>query len=272
MAPTSAFEDFEFEITSLRKRLYAHPLYSCLNDIQALRHFMSVHIFAVWDFMSLLKTLQARLTEVQTPWMGGRDPVAARFINEIVLAEETDEISPGKFLSHFDLYRAAMVELNANTEPFDNFLQKLRNDQPKDAREVANWMELHLRQGPAFPFMMSTFTQCTQATHEVAAAFLFGREDIIPQMFQRVLNSIATEKAELKAFKKYLERHIEIDGEAHGPMGRKLLLHLCGDSPRLWLEAREAAKKSIGARISLWDSIVSSMPKPAGDKLRPLPL
>jgi len=68
---------------------------------------MEHHIYAVWDFMSLLKALQAAVAPAQSPWMPSSRPELRRFINEIVLGEECDEYNVAgmrRFISHFELY------------------------------------------------------------------------------------------------------------------------------------------------------------------------
>jgi Protein of unknown function (DUF3050) len=54
------------------------------------------------------------------------------------------------------------------------------------------------------------------ATEEIVAAFCYGREDIIPEMFSRLrktLPRIKHDKARLRHFIYYIERYIELDGE-----------------------------------------------------------
>jgi hypothetical protein len=59
--------------------------------------------------------------------------------------------------------------------------------------------------------------------------------------------------------KQYLERHIEVDGDQHGPLARKMLIELCGDDPLKWEEAEKAAINSIQARIGFWDHILTKL-------------
>jgi hypothetical protein len=73
--------------------IVAHPVFRRLTSVTALRIFMEHHVYAVWDFMSLLKALQRAVTCIELPWVPCGDPAARRFINEIVLDEESDQVS-----------------------------------------------------------------------------------------------------------------------------------------------------------------------------------
>jgi hypothetical protein len=251
-------EMFENKIAALRTKLLSHPIYGNLRDLTSLRVFMSYHVFAVWDFMSLLKTLQRQLTCVEIPWVPSRHSQAARFINEIVLAEESDEISAGTYMSHFELYLKAMDEVGADTRPIFSLLKLLRNSS----------MDFHpaKSEGGVWNFMATTFLLAKDSTHEVAAAFLFGREDIIPEMFSKILTEMTDHHSdEYMCFRLYLERHIEIDSQHHGPLARKIIKELCGKDKTKWTEAAQAARASIEARIQLWDFVNSKLTATANE-------
>lgn len=117
-------------LTPLRAELLGHPVYHEIDRPDSLRLFMSHLVFAVWDFMSLLKVLQRRLCSVEVPWLPAPDPDASRLVNEIVSAEESDDDGQGGFLSHFELYRRAMTRCGATTAPIDDFLTELRGVRP----------------------------------------------------------------------------------------------------------------------------------------------
>ncbi len=239
-------QNFEKSVAPLRAQLLTHPIYENLRDLPSLRIFMKYHVFAVWDFMSLLKSLQRNLTCVDIPWAPRPNSRTARFINEIVLAEETDEISAGHYLSHFELYLEAMHEVGADTRPIMSLLKLVAEKK----------FDLSQAKIGVWDFMSTTFSLAACAPHEVAAAFLFGREDIIPEMFQKILNELpGHETTSLQNFRRYLERHIEIDGEEHGPLARNMLIELCGNDDAKWAGAAEAALTSIEARIHLWDFV-----------------
>jgi hypothetical protein len=123
---TARLERLRRRLAPLEDALLGHPVYRVINSLAALRLFMEHHVFAVWDFMSLLKALQARLCCVGVPWLPATDSQATRFINEIVLAEESDEDSQGGYLSHFGLYLRAMTRCGADTKTIDSFLGEIR--------------------------------------------------------------------------------------------------------------------------------------------------
>jgi Protein of unknown function (DUF3050) len=73
------------------------------------------------------------------------------------------------------------------------------------------------------------------STEEVLAAFFYGREDIIPEMFRRLQKTLPGARQDndpLRHFIYYIDRHIELDGDAHGPTGRESLENLVGHSPQ----------------------------------------
>ncbi len=246
----------EINTTELVKRLMSHPLYDELRDEESLRIFMRSHVFCVWDFQCLLKALQRLVTCVEVPWLPTADPEARRLVNEIVLDEESDEAPGGGHLSHFELYLQAMEECGADEGPIRVFLGDLRGG-------------MHLREAlarPALPSGVAAFVQTTLAVaesghvHRIAAAFAYGREEIIPDMFRHLVQRFAeTDPERWSTFRFYLDRHIEHDAEKHGPFARALVSRLCRSEESLWSEAEEMARQSLAARIRLWDDILSSV-------------
>jgi len=244
-----------FVDTDQRERLLRHPIYARVTSLEAARRFMQEHVFAVWDFMSLAKRLQQEVTCVKVPWLEAADPQSARFVNEIVLAEETDEDGRGGFSSHFELYRQAMQEVGASQTPIDSFIRRLRSGSSvSDA-----FAGLPVRQ-QTIDFVTHTLSLSANGQpHEVASAFCFGREDVIPDMFRNLLDSCESANTILERFRYYLDRHIEVDGDTHGPMARQLVLNLCGGSAERIEEARTAANQAIEFRIRLWDGILDEL-------------
>jgi len=238
-----------------RERLLMHPLYAAVSDARALRTFMQAHVFAVWDFMSLLKALQQRLTCVRAPWVPPRSRTAARLVNEIVLGEESDEVAPGVTMSHLELYLEAMEETGADTASIDRFVAAVRED--VDVRRA-----LELAEAPAHVRAFVSHTLATAARADVesiAASFFVGREDLVPAMFRRLLPEVERHR-DAVSLRRYLARHIEVDEDQHGPLARRLLGELCGTDEKRWRAATEAARAAIVERLALWDGIVASLP------------
>lgn len=243
------------ELAPLREKLVQHSLYERLQDMDDVRLFMEHHVFAVWDFMSLLKGLQQQLTCVSLPWLPSPHPHLARFINEIVLGEESDVDTEGEAQSHFELYLAAMNEAGANTHWIASFIQYL---QQGNSTETA-LAKIDL---PEFVCDFVGFTFDTIATKEparLAAAFTFGREDIIPDLFLAIIDKEQARRGE-PAYAKlryYLQRHIELDGDEHGPLSLQMIEALCEDQPQKWMAVRETATQALQKRLDLWDGIAA---------------
>jgi len=243
-------------IAPARQRLLAHPLYARLVSLDDVRVFMRAHVFAVWDFMSLLKRLQRDLTCVTVPWVPVGDAEVRFLINEIVCGEESDVDPRGGHIAHFDLYLRAMREAEAGTGAIDAALASVR----AGGTTSAALLSAGVPAGSA-AFSGATFALAAQGkSHEVAAAFTFGREDLIPDMFTALVSRLSREHpGKLDTFRYYLERHIEVDGGHHGAISLRMVERLCGDDPRKWEEAAAAAVAAIEARIALWDAILAEL-------------
>ena len=203
----------ENELNSQRTQLKNHSLYKQLKDIEDVQVFMEHHVYAVWDFMSLLKALQKQLTCTEIPWRPNRDSVTARFINEIVHGEETDINELGEAKSHYEMYLDAMSEIGASTQEVIDFVSLINEKNIK-----GKIFELYIAQ-ELKEFLLFTFEVIeTQEVHKIASAFTFGREDIIPDMFLEIINH---NKKSFTKLTYYLERHIELDGDEHGPLSLK---------------------------------------------------
>lgn len=243
-------------LTPLKAALLNHPIYQEIDRLESLHLFMEHHVFAVWDFMSLLKALQRRLCCVEVPWLPALDPISSRFVNEIVLAEESDGDGRGGFASHFELYHRAMTCCGANTAPIDRVLDELRRGKPVSvALESPGVPECARR------FVRQTFDLIESGNLcAIASAFTFGREDLLPAVFQRLVDELNMETGgRLENFKYYLERHIGLDGEEHGPMAHRLLRSLCDSDESRWQDAEQAAVSCLEARRGLWDGIYLGM-------------
>jgi hypothetical protein len=279
-------------VEPFQAKLATHYIYTRVRDRAGLAVFMKNHVFAVWDFMTLVKVLQARLTCITTPWLPPANPLAARLINEIVLGEETDEVGPGEYLSHYVLYLRAMGEIGADPGPMLRFEAALRaGAAPADALAPLDICDA------TRAFVLGTLRTAEGKDHEIAASLLLAREDLIPVMFDRLVREmdgrtavdarLARAGRELRErapstlrsllpggvregwrrydsehpdpranFRLYLQRHVHLDGEEHGPMGRRMLLELCGDDDQRWEEATLAARAALEARIAFWDGVL----------------
>jgi hypothetical protein len=241
-------------IAPLRSELLSHPLYAAIDSLPRLRRFMNAHVFAVWDFMCLAKRLQRDLTSLDPLWRPPARPSLARFINGLILCEESDVDPDGLPASHLELYLSAMDEVGASTVAVRRFLEALAEGVAVDAA-----LELSGGSAAARDFVGQTLrTAHDGSTVEVMAAFLFGREDLIPEMFGRLLPRWA-ESRTARRFAYYVARHIEVDGDDHGPAAQRALADLAGQDDEAWRAARRAAQVAIASRIALWDGVRSDL-------------
>jgi Protein of unknown function (DUF3050) len=246
-------EKINTSIQSQKDQLLQHSLYEKVKTIEDLHIFLENHVFAVWDFMSLLKALQEKLTCTTTPWLPTGNPETRYLINEIVLAEETDLTLDGKRLSHFEMYVDAMEDCSANTTPILAFLEDV--NQTKNIFVSIKQSDLHPN---VKEFLNFTFRVIDEGKpHKIAAAFTFGREDLIPSMFTEILRNFQTNFPETNLDKLvyYFERHIELDADEHGPMAMKMISELCGTNETKWKEMQEVSIEALEKRIGLWNAI-----------------
>lgn len=242
------------QLQPLLNQLRSHKLYDLLNEVEDIRVFMELHVYAVWDFMSLLKSLQSSLTCTTIPWRPKASATTARFINEIVMGEESDINEQGVPYSHYDMYLEAMHEVGASTEMVTKFVADT-----KDIETISATIASHKIPKAAADFMNYSFDVIKSGeAHKVASAFTFGREDLIPDMFIEIVKRAESEhNISYPKLYYYLNRHIEVDGDEHGPLSLQMVSELCGDDDLKWSEAAVVAKQALQVRINLWDQIAS---------------
>lgn len=244
-------------IEPLRVKLEAHPIYAAVQSVDDLRVFMQHHVYSVWDFMSLIKYLQHQVAPARWPWTPGGDASVQRFINELVLEEETDIALPGQdgFTSHYLLYLAAMREVGADTETPARFVQMAGE------QGVETALASGLAPVPSASFTRTTFDFiASEKSHAVAAALALGREHVIPSMFRAFLARMAVSETQAPSFHYYLNRHVHLDEDFHAPLSLRLLAALCGGDPGKWREAEAAAESAVNARLQFWDGVLAALP------------
>lgn len=239
-----------------REALLSHGLYTQLNSIESIQTFMTYHAFAVWDFMSLVKALQKKLTCTDLPWVPVGSASTRRLINEIVWGEESDIDAQGNPTSHYEMYLTAMEEIGADTRPITDLVSALQNGTSwQDAIEHADVPE------EIKTFVRFSLTTATEApAHVVAGVFTYGREDLIPDLFIAIVRGLANQqKGSVDTLLYYLERHIALDGDEHGPMALQMMDELCGMDAKMWDSVTESAKQALEHRIRLWDFIAQKL-------------
>ena len=240
-----------------KELLLQHSLYKKVKTVEDLQCFLENHVYAVWDFMSLLKALQSKLTCTTTPWFATPNPQTRYLINEIVVAEESDLTIDGRRSSHYEMYIEAMQVCGASTTGIEQFLQEV--DSLKNIFVAIKTSNLHPN---IKAFLDFTFRVIEEGkAHEIAAAFTFGREDLIPSMFTEILKNFQANfpETDLTKLIYYFERHIELDADEHGPMAMEMITELCGTDAQKWSDVEEISILALEKRIGLWDAIEESL-------------
>ena len=246
-------------IQSFQNQLETHPIYESVRSLEDLQTFMEHHVYSVWDFMSLIKYLQGVVAPARYPWVPEGDGNVRRFINELVLEEESDEgFTPGSdsnsFSSHFELYCEAMKEIGADYQAPLAFTDKVREDGIEAGLSLSSVPE------PSRLFTRTTFDFIESGkSHVVAAALALGREHIIPSMFRSFLKDMRVTEQDAPAFHYYLKRHIHLDEDFHAPLSLRLLNSLCGNDELKQEEAVNAAQEAVNARLRFWDGVLENI-------------
>ena len=223
-----------------------HPVFGQRNLVEALRRFKEFPFVGVGDFMALVKAVQREVTCVAVPWRPSKYPhEVVRLLNEIVLAEESDLDAAGHPTSHFALYLRAMREIGADTRAIEAFL-----------------VDLDVQRIPVGPREFVEFTLETVRDREpveIAASFFYGRERVIPSMFESATRTLRQEAVPCETFLWYLERHIELDGNEHGPLAGKCLDAICHGDAAKRASAEAYGRRAIRARHQLWDAALAAI-------------
>lgn len=245
--------DIDTAIADARKEVISHPIYQSINTADSLKRFMELHVYAVWDFMSLLKALQRELTCTTVPWKPVGDAQTRYLINEIVTGEESDVDEHGVRTSHYELYLQAMDQCGADVQTVSNFVALFAAGRSlEDAANLANIPSA------AREFIEFTFSIVNSGKpHLMAAVFTYGREDLIPDMFTELVKEINSNHGGcFSIFTYYLDRHIEVDGDHHSHLALEMTARLCGDDKQKWAEAQEASETALRKRAALWTAVL----------------
>ena len=241
---------------ALLDQLGNHPIYQAIDNQSKLRIFMQHHVFAVWDFMSLIKALQQHFTPASIPWTPPNNPYFVKFINQLVLEEESDDKlnADGTPLSHFESYINAMHEIGANTSPIVEFVSVIDKNGLKVAMNNKNIPS------PAKKFMQFTFDIIDRnQPHLLATVLAYGRETLVPILFRSIQQNLPLPASEAPNLCAYLNRHIQLDEQEHGPIVQRMAQELCGDSVRLQNESAAITRQALATRLVFWDEIYQAM-------------
>ena len=250
-------KDFSL-LESKIKDLNSHKLFRTSNNFskKELKIFMEYHVYAVWDFMSIVKSLQNHICPSNFPWKPHEytNNGIAHLINEIVSSEESDLDEDGNYFSHFDLYIMAMNDVGADTKSILKLIKSY------DYNNANNFIDNPDAPKESLEFIENTFS-CIESKKlaNITAIFSYGRETTIPDMFSKILNKIDDSNSLYSNLRLYINRHIEVDSSRHGPLSKKLFEYTYKNNQETYDEAINYAIKSIDKRIQLWDGVLKKI-------------
>ena len=144
-----------------------------------------------------------------------------------------------------------MSQLSANTNEINDFIELIASG--NSVQYSLSEINIDSKVADFVKYSFSIIE--TNKPHLIASAFTFGREDIIPDMFIGILKNSDSKNKLYNKLTYYLERHIELDGDEHGPLALEMISELCENDDQKWHEVLLVAKESLKKRISLWDAI-----------------
>ena len=145
-----------------------------------------------------------------------------------------------------------MEEVGADTAPILGVVEGLRaGEDPMDVLQ-----DCALPPASA-TFGRHTFELLRGPLHVRAAVFFHGREDVIPRMFMPLVRELQASGTPCGLLLGYLERHIQADGDHHGPLAQRMLDAIFGGDPTKIAEGIEAAEAALEARGALWDAVAA---------------
>jgi hypothetical protein len=252
------FSPVSLQYDVLKHQLSNHKLYCEINTRDNLKIFMEHHVYAVWDFMSLIKSLQKNIAPATVPWLPPKNPRYANFINQLVLEEESDYAlindTGSMHASHFESYLHAMTEVGANIQPISEFIEAANE------RGINAALQLPSIPESAKEFMCFTFDIIERnKPHLLTATLAYGREGLVPQLFQSLEDGLLINVQEAPNLYAYLERHIQLDGEEHGPLAIQLLQGLCEGAAQKHAASIGIAEQALMVRLKFWDGIQSKL-------------
>ncbi len=235
-----------------------HKIYQAINSIERLRRFAEVHVFAVWDFMVLLQSLQRKLTSNSPLWLPPVNHLGCHLVNTLLAEEESDALPDGRYSSHFELYLEAMHHSGTNTQSIQAFIELVKHNPELPQLLAQDYLPI-----PAKRFLADTFEIIDKDSHAIATSIAFAREHITSKMFTQILQHLVSftpeKKYSLQPFIYYFQRHIDLDGGKHSEQSKILVAHLCGTDAAKWDEAIEIAIFSLKSRLQLLDGIYAYM-------------
>lgn len=241
------------EIENETINLINHPLYNSIKTESDIKMYMFNQVWCVWDFMTLVKSIQIQIIPPNILWTPPKFPELGAYIYEVLLTEETDKgYNSETNSSHFQTFLKAMKESSVDTSSVDKFIELLENG---NQFEIAiDSCGIHKE---AKEFITTTYEFAKSDLHISIAVFCLSREGVIPDMFMNLLANVSLSN-NYKIFNWYLNRHIYLDSQSHGPLSIKLFKTIV-DTKQKQEEALQASLKALKARNKYFNYILDSI-------------
>jgi hypothetical protein len=244
------------KVLPAQDKILNHQVYKEIENLDDLNLFLEYHVFFVWDQMSSLKAMQKDLTCMNVPWVPKRSPQTRKYINELVLNAEGNDLISETVLSEYESYLELMRESDADSSSIERLEKSINRGE--NFKDLLDHLDM--------PKVVKSYLDFTYKTieskdaHKIAANFVFGKQSLIPHRLVKLLNELNKKfPVDLSLQIKYFESKVMKETGKIEDVAKKIFEELCGHDEEKWDDVAEVAERTLERRLQLWDDIKNAI-------------